>query len=142
MSIAAFFHMAGLALNIVIESVNARQPPPYVPKKSHPPKSLWIKLFLKAMGWYFTTLEKVSSRIKNPTEVLTICPQKHWTSQHMQNVPMQPQQLRIMPRVTAHAVMSCMHHMAHAHRQASHPMRMWHARNYLWTRHSCQPNYI
>ena len=27
----------------------------------------------------------------------------------------------VMPHVTAHAVMSCMHHVAHACRQASHP---------------------
>ena len=27
----------------------------------------------------------------------------------------------VMPRVTAHAVTSCTHHVAHAHRQASHP---------------------
>ena len=28
----------------------------------------------------------------------------------------------IMPHVTAHAVTSCMHHAAHAHRQAGHPI--------------------
>ena len=27
----------------------------------------------------------------------------------------------VMPHVTAHAVMSCVHHVAHAHRQASRP---------------------
>ena len=27
----------------------------------------------------------------------------------------------VMPCVTAHAVMSCVYHVAHAHRQASHP---------------------
>ena len=39
----------------------------------------------------------------------------------------------IMPHGTAHAMMSCAHHAVHAHRQAGHPMYMWHARNYLWT---------
>ena len=41
----------------------------------------------------------------------------------------------VMPRGTAHAVTSCMHHMVDARRQASHPMYTWHARNYLWTCH-------
>ena len=47
-----------------------------------------------------------------------------------------------MPRVTTHAVMSCVHHTAHASRQAGCPMYMWHARKYLWTYHLRQPNYI
>ena len=38
----------------------------------------------------------------------------------------------VMPCVTAHAVTSCAHHVAHACRQASHPMYTWGARNYLW----------
>ena len=41
----------------------------------------------------------------------------------------------VMPRVTAHAVMSFMHHAAHACRQAGYLMYTWHARNYLWTCH-------
>ena len=48
----------------------------------------------------------------------------------------------IMPHVTAQAVTSCAHHAAHAHRQASHPRYMWHARNYLWTCHLRKPNDI
>ena len=48
----------------------------------------------------------------------------------------------VMPRVTAHAVTSCMHCAAHAHRQAGHPNYMWHARNYLWTCSSRRPNDI
>ena len=47
-----------------------------------------------------------------------------------------------MPHGTAHAVMSCKHCAVHAHRQASHLMYMWHARNYLWMYHSCKPNDI
>ena len=38
----------------------------------------------------------------------------------------------VMPRVTAHAVMSCTHRAVHAHGQASRPMYMWCTRNYLW----------
>ena len=45
----------------------------------------------------------------------------------------------IMPRVTAHAVMSCEHCAACASRQAGHPLYMWHARKYLWTCHSHKP---
>ena len=45
----------------------------------------------------------------------------------------------IMPRVTARAVMSCAHHVAHACRQAGHPNYMWHARIYLWTCLLCKP---
>ena len=37
----------------------------------------------------------------------------------------------IMPCVTAHAVTSCTHHMAHAHRQPATPMKMWCTRNNL-----------
>ena len=48
----------------------------------------------------------------------------------------------VMPHVTAHAVMSCTHRTARAHRQAGHPMYMWHARNYLWTCHSHKLNDI
>ena len=48
----------------------------------------------------------------------------------------------VMPRGTAHAVMSCMHHTARAHRQAGHPMYMWGARIYLWMCHLCNPNNI
>ena len=48
----------------------------------------------------------------------------------------------IMPRVAAHAVMSCAHHREHAHWQDGCPMKMWHARNYLWTCHLQQPTYI
>ena len=48
----------------------------------------------------------------------------------------------IMSCVTARAVMSCMHCVAHARRQAGRPMHTWHARNYLWTCHSCKLNDI
>ena len=48
----------------------------------------------------------------------------------------------IMPRVTTHAVMSCMHRAVHAHRQAGCPMYMCCARNYLWTCCLHQLNYI
>ena len=48
----------------------------------------------------------------------------------------------IMSRGTAHAVTSCAHRMAGAHRQAGHPMYTWHARNYLWMCHSHKPNNI
>ena len=48
----------------------------------------------------------------------------------------------IMPRVTAHAVTSCVHHMAHARKQAGHPNYMWRARIYLWMCHSRKPNDI
>ena len=48
----------------------------------------------------------------------------------------------VMPRGTARAVMSCVHRVTHAHRHASHPNKMWHARNYLWTCSSRKPNYI
>ena len=33
----------------------------------------------------------------------------------------------VMPRVTAHAMTSCVHHMAGANRQAGHPNYTWHA---------------
>ena len=39
----------------------------------------------------------------------------------------------VMPRGTACAMTSCAHRAVHAHRQAGHPMYMWHATNYLWT---------
>ena len=39
----------------------------------------------------------------------------------------------VMPHGTAHAMTSCAHCVAHAHRQAGHPMYMCRARNYLWT---------
>ena len=48
----------------------------------------------------------------------------------------------VMPRGTKHEVMSCAHCMSHAHRQASHPMYMWHTRNYLWACHLRRPNDI
>ena len=48
----------------------------------------------------------------------------------------------VMPHVTACAMMSCMHRVAHTRRQAGHPMYTWHARNYLWKCHSCRPNDI
>ena len=48
----------------------------------------------------------------------------------------------VMPRVTARAVTSCAHHMAHAHRQVVHPNYMWHARNYLWMCHLRRTNDI
>ena len=48
----------------------------------------------------------------------------------------------IMPRGTAHAVMSCAHHAVHACSQAGHPMYIWHARNYLWTCRLHKPNDI
>ena len=48
----------------------------------------------------------------------------------------------IMPRGTAHAVTSCMHHAACARRQAGHPMYMWRTRNYLWTCCLRKPNDI
>ena len=48
----------------------------------------------------------------------------------------------IMPHGTLHAVMSCVHRMACAHRQAGHRMYTWHARNYLWTCRSHKPNGI
>ena len=41
----------------------------------------------------------------------------------------------VMPHGTEHAVMPCVHHAVCACRQASHPMHMWHARNYLWMQH-------
>ena len=46
--------------------------------------------------------------------------------QHMQNMgpnlfACNENSAYVMPRVTACAVMSCMHHAAHAHRQAGHP---------------------
>ena len=43
----------------------------------------------------------------------------------------------VMPRVTTRAVTSCVHRTSHTCRQAGHPNYMWHARNYLWTCHSC-----
>ena len=57
--------------------------------------------------------------------------------QHMQNVgPIlfvcNENIAHVMPRVTARAVMSCVHHAAHACRQAGHPNYTWSARNYLW----------
>ena len=39
----------------------------------------------------------------------------------------------VMPRATAHAVKSCVHHAAHARKQAGHPNYTWCARIYLWT---------
>ena len=48
----------------------------------------------------------------------------------------------VMPHVTARAVTSCAHRVVHARRQASRPKYTWHARKYLWTCHSCDPNYI
>ena len=48
----------------------------------------------------------------------------------------------VMPRVTTHAVMSCMHHVVCTCRQAGHPMYTWHAKNYLWTCHLCKLNDI
>ena len=48
----------------------------------------------------------------------------------------------VMPCGTACAVTSCAHCVAHAHRQAGHPMYMWYARNYLWMCHSRKPNDI
>ena len=39
----------------------------------------------------------------------------------------------VMPRVTAHAMMSCVHHVVCACWHASHPNYTWHARYYLWT---------
>ena len=39
----------------------------------------------------------------------------------------------IMPHGTTCAMMSCAYCVAWARRQASHPMYMWHAKNYLWT---------
>ena len=57
--------------------------------------------------------------------------------QHMQNIgpilfACNENIAHIMPHVTAHAVTSCVHRAVRARRQASHPMYMWHARNYLW----------
>ena len=48
----------------------------------------------------------------------------------------------IMPRVTARAVTSCVHHTVHACQQASCPNYMWHARIYLWTCRLRKPNDI
>ena len=48
----------------------------------------------------------------------------------------------VMPCVTACAVMSCAHRMAHARRQAGRPNYMWRAVKYLWMCHSRKPNYI
>ena len=48
----------------------------------------------------------------------------------------------IMPRVTARAVTSCMHRVAHARWQAGHPNYMWRTRIYLWMYCSCKPNDI
>ena len=48
----------------------------------------------------------------------------------------------VMPRVTAHAVMSCAHRAVRARRQAGRPKNTWRARNYLWTCRSRKPNYI
>ena len=48
----------------------------------------------------------------------------------------------IIPRGTARAMTSCAHRMAHARRQAGHPMYMWRTRNCLWTCHSRKPNDI
>ena len=39
----------------------------------------------------------------------------------------------VMPHVTARAVTSCMHCVAHTRRQAGHPNYTWRARIYLWT---------
>ena len=64
----------------------------------------------------------------------------HHHMQHVQNVGsilfMRNENIaHVMPCVTAHAVMSCAHCAAHAHRQAGHPHYTWHARIYLWTYH-------
>ena len=50
----------------------------------------------------------------------------HHHMQHVQNVgpnlfAHNENSAYVMPHVTACAVMSCMHHVVHAHRQASHP---------------------
>ena len=71
----------------------------------------------------------------------------HHHTQHMRNVGpnlfVQNENIaHVMPCGTAQAMTSCMHHTAHARRQASHPMYMWRARNYLWTCHSHKPNEI
>ena len=41
----------------------------------------------------------------------------------------------VIPCATTHAVTSCTHCVAHAHRQAVCPTYMWHARNCLWMCH-------
>ena len=71
----------------------------------------------------------------------------HHHAQHAQNVgPIlfvhNENIAHVMPRVTAHAVMSCMHRAAHAHLQAGRPNYTWHTRIYLWMCHSCKPNNI
>ena len=71
----------------------------------------------------------------------------HHHTQHVQNVGpnlfvRNENSVYVMPHVTTHAVTSCVHRAAHTRRQASRPMYMWHARNYLWTCHSCQSNNI
>ena len=55
---------------------------------------------------------------------------------HIENIA------HVMPHVITHAVMSCVHHAAHARRQVGHPNYMWHAMNYLWTCHSRKPKDI
>ena len=47
-----------------------------------------------------------------------------------------------MPRVTARAVTSCVHHMAHAYKQAGHSMYTWRTMNYLWMCHLRKLNNI
>ena len=67
--------------------------------------------------------------------------------QHMQNmVPNlfvhNENSAYVMPHVTAHAVMSCVHCAAHACWQAGCPMYTWQARNYLWMCDLHQPSDI
>ena len=71
----------------------------------------------------------------------------HHHAQHAQNVgpnlfTHNENSAYVMPHVTVHAVtsMRIMQHM-HAGKLAA-PMYTWRTRNYLWTRHMCQLNYI
>ena len=71
----------------------------------------------------------------------------HHHVQHAQNVGpilfMRNENIaHVMPRVTARAVKSCVHRVAHARQQASRPNYTWHTRIYLWTCHSRKPNDI
>ena len=48
----------------------------------------------------------------------------------------------VMPCVTAHAMTSCVHCMAHARRQAGRPNYTWRTKIYLWTCHLRKSNDI
>ena len=64
MSIAAFFLTSGLIFALVINCVDTWEPQPYVPKRRHPSKGLWIKYFLKALNRCLPTLMKLIKNMK------------------------------------------------------------------------------